>query len=148
MATAGGEKMNRNVVGALVGAFVLVATGCGGSTPLSRAQLVRQANAICMRRTARIAAVQRSSKGNAKAFMSAALPVASRTLDELKALKPPTSMKGAYDRFIAGERAQVAQAESALVAFRANRRPAHGETVAQMHAQARVTQELGLEDCI
>ena len=140
--------MDRKGVGAAVAVLALGIASCGGSAALSRAELTKRANAICKHRTAKINAAQVRRKGSTTAFMAAALPIASKSLDELAALKPPASLKSKYDQFMTGERSQIGTVRRALAALRAGRRPGPGESVGDLHRQAQVTRDLGLEACI
>jgi hypothetical protein len=141
--------MDRKVVGALAMALVaaLALASCGSGS-LSRADLVKQANAICRHRAAQIASMQRRYANNFRGLVAAALPVASKGLDELRKLKPPSSLKTRYEQFLALERAQLDQVRAALVAQKTGRRPRTAEPPAQIHRRGDVTRELGLTACI
>ncbi len=136
--------MNRKI-GALVLALVVV--GCGGSGTLSRAELVKQANAICRRRTAQIESIRGHYARDFRGFLVAAFPAARKSLDELQALKPPSSLKHSYEEFLSGERAQIEHVRAIVAAQKAGRRPGPGEGVTQIHRQGRIVHSLGLEAC-
>jgi hypothetical protein len=140
--------MDRKGVGAAVAVLALGIASCGGSAPLSRTAFTKRANAICKHRTAGIAAVRLRHRREMAAYMAAALPIASKSIDELAGLKPPPRLQAMYRAFLTGERSQVETVRRALAALRAGRRPGHGETVDALHRQARITRELGLEECV
>jgi len=140
-----GEKVIR--VLALV-ALVLGLASCGGSRPLSRADLVKQANAICRQRAADIAATRkRVHTRDFATFVAAALPVADRAASKLEGLKPPKELTSAYSRWTAGVRAQVTQIKRALAALRAHRRVPNGEGLAAAEREAKLARQLGLTGC-
>ncbi len=75
---------------ALAFAVAALVAGCGGSGRLSKADYVKQADAICTKYNAKLKALARpTSIGDLAAYVDKALPLARKGDDELRALKPP-----------------------------------------------------------
>jgi hypothetical protein len=136
--------MDRKVLGAVLAMLALGATGCGGGTgTLSRADFVKQANAICKRRTAQIAMTEARHRRSFRAGVTAALPLIVKSEEELRALKPPAELKGRYDELIAIERAQLQRIRQALAGHPSR----GGDPGNELHRQASLRTELGLGGC-
>jgi hypothetical protein len=75
---------------ALAFAVAALATGCGGSSRLSKAEYAKQADAICTRYNAKLKALARPTGiSELPTYVDKALPLARKGDDELRALKPP-----------------------------------------------------------
>lgn len=135
--------MDRKVVGALV--LTLALASCGSSTR-PKGDWRMQANTICRQRTSQLASLQKKSK-DFRAFAAAALPVASKSLEELQKIAPPPSIKAEYGEFLAGQRALTDQARSILKPRTAGARPPASETAAEAHRRVRLINSLGLKPC-
>jgi hypothetical protein len=134
--------MRTKVIVAAVVVSALGAVGCGSSGPLTAAQLTTKANAICRERNAEIAALRRRSGGNIRAMVAPALPIETKAVNALAALKPPASAKTDWERLVAIEKVYLARFK----------RLAHGtgksiEDVQQTHEMARLVSVLKLGDC-
>ena len=87
---------------ALLAVCVAVA-GCGGSSTLSRAELVKKANAICAQSESQAAKLQAPTSSDAKsqaAYWDKAVPVVSNASSQLSALKPDSSTSADWNAFI------------------------------------------------
>lgn len=80
-------------------------TGCGsddGGDRLSRAEFVRQADAICTRYEARLDALgQPTNVAELRSFADRALPIAREGREELGKLNPPEDLDQTYDDWLA-----------------------------------------------
>jgi len=133
--------MERKTCCAAVVTAAVAFAGCGGSGPLSRADLAKKGEAICKQQIARFYAIARRA-GSLKAGLSTALPMIVRSVDQLAALKPPTELRAEYARFISLEHARLLRIQRALAG-----RPLPQPTTPQGHAEDRVRDELGLPSC-
>jgi hypothetical protein len=114
--------MQSRVIAVALTASALAATvaGCGGgSKGLSKADLDTKANAICKSVTTKIDAVKQpadllSNANSASSYFDQVLPLAQDGTKQLKALKPASDVKSAWNAYIA---AQVAET-NALQAVR------------------------------
>jgi predicted small lipoprotein YifL len=142
--------MEGKVIRALMVAMLALGlASCGGSGPLSRADLVKQANAICKQRTADVAAMRkRVHTRDFATFVAAVLPVVDKDTSKLEALKPPQELKSAYTTWTAGVRAQITHVRGSLAALRAHRRAPSGESPAAAERQAKLARQLGLTSCL
>jgi hypothetical protein len=81
--------------------MALLVAGCGGGDSLSKAALVKQANAICVKYSDKAKALGDANLKDpamAEAYFSKAGDLAKAQLDELKALKPGDEEKGEFDK--------------------------------------------------
>jgi len=138
--------MDRKLIAAI--AVICAIAGCGGSGRLSRADFVARANAVCRQRVATISSMQKRYARDFRGFVAAAAPIASRSVDDLRAIKPPSSLQGAYDRFLAGEQAQVSHIRAIVAAQKAGRSPDAHESIADIHRQAKIARSLALDACV
>ena len=136
--------MERAVLIAVVGAIAFAAAGCGGSKTLSRAELVKQVNAICKQREARTEAVAARAKTLLVAEQRA-LPIVSKSVDDLGALKPPASVRAKYARFVAYERTMLAKGRRALAGRGVGRETRQDAQLG--HARYGLITELGFTAC-
>jgi hypothetical protein len=100
------------VRGALVSVLTLaaLAAGCGGGgdgDPLSQAEFVAKADAICQKYEAKLDALgQPQNEGELAAFADKAIPIAKDGREELGDLTPPENQQETYDRWLEqGDRA-------------------------------------------
>jgi hypothetical protein len=136
--------MDRKVLGAVVAALALALASCGGSDTLSRADFVKQANAICKRRTVMIAATQQHHRNDVRGAIEEALPVFAKTIDGLASLHAPAESKASISKIIAIERAQLGR----IRAIAAGHRPSSAESLPVLHEQSNLKRQLGLESCV
>jgi hypothetical protein len=82
------------------GAALLIA-GCGGGDTLSKAELIKKANAICVKYSEKGKALGQPDLANpatAEAYFKKAGGLAQAQTDELNALKPPDAQKDDYKK--------------------------------------------------
>jgi hypothetical protein len=91
-------------MGALVlGVIALAAPGCGKSSkPLTRAQLISQADAICKRVNAKLKASKISSKQDIARVVPQLAAYEQQALADLGKLVPPASMANDWKTIVAG----------------------------------------------
>ncbi|HEX4114307.1 MAG TPA: hypothetical protein VHY18_00345 [Solirubrobacteraceae bacterium] len=93
----------RGLAAATLAAITMAITGCGGSTkPLTHAELVSKANAICKSVTAKFAS---KSVGSLQSVARIAPELASyeqTTLSELSKVVPPVDLENDWKQFVAG----------------------------------------------
>ena len=138
--------MDRNVVGTVVVVLALSIAGCGGSGSLSRADLAKQASAICKQRTTNVALLFKQHSGDSRAFMTAAIPVATKSLGDLRALKPPTELQSTFNSFLAAQREEIDAVQHTL-ATHGSDNEAEGATGAKLHVRERLAKTLGITSC-
>jgi hypothetical protein len=140
-----------------VAALALVAGGCGGkSKRLSKAAFVSHANAICAkyekRVRSRMAGIPAGNEKQLASSIEKVLPVIRQGNDELRTLKPPSSLQGSFDRWMGIADAEVAAASKLHDALRkqdlAATQAAFTELQTRDTAQDRLArQDLGLSGC-
>jgi hypothetical protein len=140
-----------------VAALALVAGGCGSkSKRLSKAEFVSQANAICakyeQRVRSRMAGIPAGNEQQLASSIEKVLPVIRRGNDELRSLKPPSSLQGSFNRWIEIADAEVAAASKLHDALRKQNLKATQAAFAELQtrdaAQDRLArQNLGLNGC-
>ena len=99
----------------VVAAMALVAGGCGSKgNRLSKAEFVKQANAICAKYERRVqkrmAGIPAGDEAQLASSIEKVLPVIREGNDELRSLKPPDGLQGHYDRWMKIADAEVAAA--------------------------------------
>jgi hypothetical protein len=82
---------------------VLVLAGCGGSSRLSRAELVRRTGKICAEQSRKIAQVPRgpATALNAAGYLGAVLSVVEQGVKDFHALRPPADLESGYRKLLA-----------------------------------------------
>jgi hypothetical protein len=106
-----GSGMKRGLAGAIV---VLALAACGGSSGLTKADYVHQANAVCLGAATQVAALHVPGRADVAAMPKAALDVVSvqRTaLARLKAIRPPKHDRAEIAKWIALVDQTIGQAE-------------------------------------
>lgn len=102
----GPPEWRKAVVGALAIATMALAPGCGASSkPLTRAQLIAKADAICKRVTTRLQASGANHANTPAQLERLAKSLATyeqSAFDELGALVPPAALEADWKRFVAG----------------------------------------------
>jgi hypothetical protein len=138
-------------------AVALVSGGCGSKGGrLSKAEFVKQANAICakyeQRVQSRMAGIPAGDEKQLASSIQKVLPVIREGNDELRSLKPPEGLQGHYDRWMKIADAEVAAASKLHDALRKSDRKAIQAAFAELQTkdvdQDRLArQELGLNGC-
>lgn len=136
-------------------ALLLAAGGCGESKPLTTAELVKQANAICAKTHAQEASLlqvvsaqvraQHLSQAQARARVVPRWTALERErLHQLEGLKPLDEMKASYTKWkqdILTEITHFGESEESSSSA------AHARLVAVAEQRERLKRELGLEQC-
>ena len=144
------------MVAALALAPVLLTTGCGGDSHLSRAQFVKQANAICVeyeqKVTRAMAGIDPGDQSQLAGAIDKALPVIRKGNAKLRELSPPEELQERFDRWLmiaADEVAAAAQLRDALKSKDAREmQRAFAKLRASDAGQDRIAREdLGLSRC-
>ncbi len=155
--------MNKRLIAPLIGALVgaLLVAGCGGgddngdsTASLSKAQFVKQGNAICRKGNAKIETefekfaeernLQENKKPSKPVFEEATetilVPGITSQVEEIRALGTPEGDEGEVDEILTGAEEAVEEAEEEPVSF------AEGESpkLKEVNRQAR---EYGLTVC-
>jgi hypothetical protein len=139
--------MQWKVVGTVVVVLALGGAGCGGSGGSApKADFAKQVTTICKQRSLSVVALVKRNPGNARGFMTEALPVAAKSLDDLNALKPPAEKQATYARFLVTQRQQIDAVKSALAQHGSPGR-IEGSTGAQLHERERIERTLGVTGC-
>jgi hypothetical protein len=135
--------MQRNVLGTGAVVLVLGVAGCGGSGSLSRADFVKQANAVCTK--ARTQA--QSNRGND--LFGKILAYEHQTTSGIDGLKPPSELKGNVDQYVKGQNAFIAYVEQFQAAVKAKQstKPLEKQGAKLQTQQAKLARGLGLTDC-
>jgi hypothetical protein len=137
--------MQRKVVAAAVAAAVLGGVaGCGSSKPLTRAELVSKANAVCTQRTAEIASLRKQHGRDLHALVVAGVPVEDKTVGELAKLKPPASAQASYGRFVAIQKIDLARLKRYVTGKDSS---AARENVRETHELWNIVDSLGIDAC-
>jgi hypothetical protein len=130
--------------------------GCGGSArkqPLSKAQFVSRANAICVTGNRRINALQKPTDVPGIAtYMAAALPIAEEAQTNLDALVPPTLDQKRYAYLlgiIAQSVSEISEVRSAAEAGDEQRvQRLSNDLAALQQRENGANEELGLKQCV
>jgi hypothetical protein len=131
--------MDRRFLIVTATAIAVTFGGCGSSSSLTRAELVKQANAICKRREATLYRVLTTARSRA-VVQRKLVPTMDNSVADLAALKPPTSMKARYERFIADQRFRMNRIRRELLG-KPNRGPNRG------HERYNLIVQLGFREC-
>jgi hypothetical protein len=136
---------------AVIGAL---AAGCGGGSDgrLSKQEFLQQANAICKRYDAKVAALgSPSSPADIPRFVEKGIPVIQQGIAELRALRPPADLESDYNRML-DETEKAIPAARRLADAAENRdaaavQKAIEEGNAADEASDRIATKLGLSKC-
>jgi hypothetical protein len=136
---------------AVLGALAVGCGGGGGGDRLSKQEFQQQANAICKRYNAKIAALGPASPSDIPQFVEKGVPVIQQGIAELRALRPPADLEDDYNRMLD-------EAERAIPAARKLGDAAAKQDAAAVQqaikagnaadqASDRIATKLGLSDC-
>jgi hypothetical protein len=98
---------------AVASAFTFVVSGCGGSGgsggAQSKVEVVATANTICREFTQQSKSIGNGVDSAAEAIqaINQFLPVATRAIDQIAAMDPPSSERAPFDRFVDISRQQL-----------------------------------------
>jgi hypothetical protein len=136
--------MDRKVVVlGVVASLWLAAAGCGASSPLTRAQFVRKADAICARRSTLLAAAARKHPGDLVAIVKAVLPQMADAQRSLEALRPPHELERTFRELMVAERQQLGEAKQAA----AGHMHTSGGVGEPLHRREALRRALGIDGC-
>lgn len=132
--------MHHKPIGAALVALALGLASCGGSGALSQTELLKQANRICAHARVEFEAVLARAKWS-RAGMERAVPIVSRSVHDLRALKPPKRLEAEYARLLVDEQIRLDQFKRAL----AGQRTQSAERIG--HDRLRIIRALGFTAC-
>ena len=144
--------MRRAPLGLLTLALVVLAAACGGGNDLTKAQFVKQADAICQKYDAKISAVPRpQSLNDVGQYMDRVIPLFKDEVDAIDGLKPPKEIEGRVDGMVASARKTVTAAEDLRDAAKkkdeaAVRKALHDGQAASASSD-KAARDLGLKRC-
>jgi hypothetical protein len=140
----------------LLATVALAGCGGGGSAhghPLSRAQFILRADAVCVTGNKRISALQKpTDMPGVATYMAEALPIAEEAQAKLDALIPPTSDKERYTRLLgimAQSLSKISEVRSAAEAGEEQRvQRLSNDLAALQQSENGANEELGLKPCV
>ncbi|HKO74036.1 MAG TPA: hypothetical protein VJU01_01865 [Gaiellaceae bacterium] len=139
---------------ALVGVFMLLATGCGGGgeARLSKQEFQTQANAICAKYDKQLKAIgSPTSIEEIPGLVDQALVILDKEIDEVSALKPPEELQSDFDKMLAATDRTKAAAADLSEAAKAGDQAAVQKALEEGNAASNDADELaanlGLADC-
>jgi hypothetical protein len=114
-------RPNRAAALLSVALATLVVVGCGGSSSLSRADLVSRANTICKRVNDKISAAGTATSAADVVRIGPGIVAAEQQgLNELRKLKPPSSLKADWNKILADLQVITNNAGKLVAAARKN----------------------------
>ncbi len=136
----------RTLSNAVVGGLVIAAVGCGGSKPLTRAEFVKRADAVCQHASAKFAA--NLKKGSAHAESAAAFRAAFKQdlhdmVSGLEAIHAPKDLETTYAKFTAARSDEV----DAMISRAAGASNVDARQEKATHAATALKGKLGLRIC-
>jgi hypothetical protein len=145
--------MYRKLAAVLVAALALGVAGCGSSEPeLTRAQLVKHAQAACREARAVMDRKQRASRsGDQMAFIAAIVAGQEVAVERVNDLNPPAAVKDTFDTFKQGMQDRLDALKQIASADRADFQRAIRDAQPQIEAVGRklaaAAKRLGIEGC-
>ena len=143
--------MRRAAAAGLLAALAPLLAGCGGDDGQdARAAYVADANTVCRRASATLAALTPPADlAGTPAYLEQAFGVSADAVAELVALEPPAQDAGALrERFLAPLEATTAALQALLPQLRADPQAALAAYVDPPGADRAFLQEYGLTDCL
>lgn len=142
----------RRLAAIALAATTMAITGCGGSAkPLTHAELVSKANAICKTVTAKFATKSANSVKDIARIAPELASFEQQALSELSKLVPPANLESDWKQFIAG--AELLAENTAKLGEYANTnnlKAAHGVIVSSettQHQMQAIAKRNGLTGC-
>jgi hypothetical protein len=111
--------MRRNVVVAALAVVALGAGGCGGSDPLTRAEFVKRADAVCTRVGRE---TERMKVNGLEGIAAKYIALERGKADGIGALEPPDALRASVDQYIGVLNDRTAFFKRAIAEFRAHRK--------------------------
>lgn len=133
-------------------ATLLAVAGCGGEERLSRAEFLRQADAICANYERRLDAIEEPrALRDVPRFIERGVPLARKELAELEKLRPPAEDEAKVERLLAQVRKTISELEHLGEAAAARDRAAAQAAAARVEEAsdraAKLAQRYGLDEC-
>ena len=131
---------------------LLAASGCGGDDRLSRAEYVREADAICEKYEKRLEEVREpQSLAEVPGYVDEARPVVEEGISELRDLEPPEDVQPKVDRWLSKNEQNLARIDDLSEAAEANDeqtvRDALGKLAENEEEADRLARDIGLRAC-
>ena len=131
---------------------VLALAACGGDERLTRAEYVRQADAICAKYERRLEALgEPRALRDVPAFIERGVPLAKRELAELEELRPPEGDDPEVERLLAQVEETIAELERLGEAAAARDRAAAEAAAVRVEEAgaeaAKLARSYGLDEC-
>jgi hypothetical protein len=142
----------RRLTAAMLAATTVAIVGCGGSQkPLTHAELVSKANAICKTVTAKLANKSASSVQDIARIAPELAAFEQKALSELSKLVPPANLESDWKQFVAGAET-LAENTSKLGEYaKANNLKAAGRLIGStentQHKMQAIAKRNGLTEC-
>ena len=143
----------RGAVAALVGALVLLATGCGGgSDRLSKEDFQTQANAICAKYQKQVRVLgSPTTLDEVPDFVDKALEILNKEIDEISALNPPEELQSQFDAMLAASDKTKQAADDLSAAAKASDQAAVQKALQEGNAASaqadKFARQLSLDSC-
>jgi hypothetical protein len=151
-----GLSMARRFPPALLGAMLLSAAlaACGGGSSSPTANFLARADSVCrqaQQQFDRIQATPPVTAGQAGKQTSALIDVSKGAFTDLRDLTPPSSLKGAYDRYLAARQQALQYLQNGLDAINKRNGTAYAkakrQTAAQQATRLQLAHRVGLKQC-
>jgi hypothetical protein len=142
----------RGGVATLVGVLVLLATGCGGESRLSKADFQSQANAICDKYQAQLKALPTpTSLDEIPDLVDQALAILNKEIDEIGNLNPPEELQDQFDAMLEESDKTKQAADDLSAAAKSGDQAAVQKALDTGNAASnkadQIATELGLDSC-
>jgi hypothetical protein len=97
------RRRRRALAAALCASIAVTVAGCGSAQPLTRAQLVKQADAICFQVQKKMKTLGSSNTPKQLAFVARKLAgFQQQELEQMQRLKPPTALASDWKKILEG----------------------------------------------
>jgi hypothetical protein len=135
-----------------VGVLVLLATGCGGESRLSKADFQSQANAICDKYQAQLKALPTpTSLDEIPDLVDQALAILNKEIDEIGNLNPPEELQDQFDAMLEESDKTKQAADDLSAAAKSGDQAAVQKALDTGNAASnkadQIATELGLDSC-
>ncbi len=140
----------------LAAVLISVMAACGTTRPLTHAELIRRAEAICAeyqnrgeKVTREFSAARGSVRQRTLRYAPRALALEGKSVNELVALTPPSNLKIVYRRYTDAERTRLLMTERLLAAIRngTDQTVINERSAAASYAAIRAARALDIAGC-